>query len=72
MNRRAFVTGIGAVLAAPVKAQTQPATKTYRVGFLGLDASYWKESALVGSFREGLREEGFSERNNIMSGESPA
>jgi putative ABC transport system substrate-binding protein len=65
VNRRAFVAGIGAVFAAPAKAQTQPATKTYRVGFLGLGASYWKESALVESFREGLREQGFSERDNI-------
>jgi putative ABC transport system substrate-binding protein len=66
MNRRAFVTGLGAVLATPLTAQTQPPKKTYRVGFLALGASYWKESALVESFREGLREQGFSDRDNIM------
>jgi hypothetical protein len=36
MDRRAFVTGLGAVLAAPLVAAAQPTTKVYRVGFLVL------------------------------------
>ena len=34
MNRRAFVTGLAAVLAAPLAAHAQPPDKTSRVGFL--------------------------------------
>ena len=34
MNRRAFVTGLGAVLAAPFPAKAQTTGKTSRVGFL--------------------------------------
>jgi putative ABC transport system substrate-binding protein len=34
MNRRAFVTGLGVVLAAPRVAEAQPATKVWRVGLL--------------------------------------
>ena len=36
MNRRAFVTGLGAVLAAPLGAGAQKSEKTARVGILGL------------------------------------
>jgi putative ABC transport system substrate-binding protein len=32
MNRRAFVTGLGAVLAAPYRAQAQQAAKVWRIG----------------------------------------
>jgi hypothetical protein len=34
MNRRAFVTGLGAVLAAPLAAEAQQTGKVYRIGFL--------------------------------------
>ena len=34
MNRRAFVTGLGAVLANPLGAGAQQAGKVYRIGFL--------------------------------------
>ena len=34
MNRRAFVTGLGAVLAAPLGVEAQQAGKVYRVGYL--------------------------------------
>jgi hypothetical protein len=37
MNRRAFVTGLGAVLAAPLAAEGQQAAKMYRLGVLALD-----------------------------------
>jgi hypothetical protein len=32
MNRRAFVTGLGAVLAAPFGAEAQQAETVYRIG----------------------------------------
>jgi putative tryptophan/tyrosine transport system substrate-binding protein len=35
MNRRAFVTGLGAVLAAPITAEAQKSAKVARVGILG-------------------------------------
>jgi len=35
MNRRAFVTGLGAVLAAPVAAGAQQAARVWKIGFLG-------------------------------------
>ena len=35
MNRRAFVTGLGAVLAAPLAAEAQRSEKVVRVGILG-------------------------------------
>jgi hypothetical protein len=34
VNRRAFVTGLGAVLAAPLGAEAQQPGKVYRIGFL--------------------------------------
>src|SRR5215510_7521724 len=36
MNRRAFVTGLGAVLSTPLAAEAQKSEKTARVGILGL------------------------------------
>jgi len=34
MNRRAFVTGLGAVLAAPLGVEAQQFARTARIGFL--------------------------------------
>jgi hypothetical protein len=53
MNRRAFVTGLAAVLAAPLAAEAQPAGKVYRVGLfhVGLDHDHllmrWLQVALT-------------------------
>ena len=33
MNRRTFVTGLGAALAAPISAKAQPAGKMWRIGY---------------------------------------
>jgi putative tryptophan/tyrosine transport system substrate-binding protein len=62
MNRRAFVTGLGAVLAAPLAVEAQPAGKVHRIGFLrfGPPPPTWIES-----FRQGLREFGRVEGQNI-------
>jgi hypothetical protein len=34
MNRRAFVIGLGAAVAAPLAIEAQQAAKVYRIGFL--------------------------------------
>jgi hypothetical protein len=65
VNRRAFVTGLGAVLAAPLGAGAEQAGKVYRAGFLGTIS----ESAighLLEAFRQGMRELGWTERNFVI------
>ena len=56
MNRRAFVTGVGAVLAAPRGAEAQQAAKRmYRIGFLAVgDAS--SSSPYRSAFTDGMRQ----------------
>src|SRR5262249_37972895 len=63
MNRRAFVTGLGAVLATPRTggAQRSPVP---RVGYVG-NSSPSLEPDLVDAFRQGLREFGYAEGQNI-------
>jgi hypothetical protein len=55
MNRRAFVTGLGAVLAAPVEARAQQTGRLYRVGYLSSSATVFEP------FRLGLQELGYIE-----------
>ena len=57
MNRRAFVTGLGAALAAPLVAEAQQAGKGYRIGVLGIG-----EPTLM---RQSLREAGYVEGQNL-------
>jgi putative ABC transport system substrate-binding protein len=64
MDRRAFLAGAAALLAAPLAAEAQQAGKVYRVGFLG-NSTAALEANLVGPFREGLRELGYVEGQNI-------
>jgi len=65
VNRRAFVTGLGAVLAAPRAAEAQPA-KVYRVGILGESASDPSEARVWQALRLALRELGWIEGQNIQ------
>ena len=62
MNRRAFVTGLGAVLAAPLAAEAQQARKAPQIGVLGAGPA---PVSLAGALREGLREFGYVEGENI-------
>jgi len=62
MNRRAFVTGLGAVLAAPLRGEAQEAGKVYWVGYLSAGSS----TSVVEAFREGLREHGWVEGQNLV------
>jgi putative tryptophan/tyrosine transport system substrate-binding protein len=61
MDRRAFVTGLGAVLAAPLAAQAQQAGKVYRLGVLTLVSAATYEEA----FLQGLKERGYIEGQNV-------
>jgi ABC-type uncharacterized transport system substrate-binding protein len=64
MNRRAFVTGLGAVLAAPLAAEAQQPEKMRRIGFLG-NANPTMSAPLMDGFRQGLRERGWIEGQNV-------
>src|SRR5262249_44679688 len=63
MNRRAFVTGLGAVLAAPLSAEGQQAAKIDRIGYLATNLSDtdWREA-----FFQGLRDLGYVEGRNAV------
>src|SRR5215470_7609474 len=62
MNRRAFVTGLGAVIAAPVGVGARPIEQRHRIGLLETAAPGTPEAA----FREGLRALGYVEGDNIV------
>src|SRR6266849_7555987 len=68
MERRAFVIGVGSgLLAAPLAAETQPAgAKVYRIGWLGDGTRAARESNTLGPLREGLRELGYVEGQNML------
>src|SRR5262249_4230927 len=63
MNRRAFVTGLGAVLAAPLAAEAQQGTVA-RIGLLGNNPASGPH--LREAFRDGLRELGHIESRNVI------
>jgi putative ABC transport system substrate-binding protein len=66
IDRRTFLAGTGAVLvAAPLAAEAQQAGKVHRIGFLG-NSTAALEAHLVGPFREGLRELGYVEGQDIV------
>ena len=60
MNRRAFVSGLGAVLATPVAAAAQQAEKVYKIGLLGPVFVEQAETYVV-VFRQRMREHGWVE-----------
>jgi putative ABC transport system substrate-binding protein len=72
MDRRAFVTGLGAVLAAPLVAEAQKAEKVYRVGLIFTTSPV---SVMAGpepvhpsarAFMQGLRALGYVEGKNLI------
>lgn len=67
MDRRAFITGFGAALAAPLAVNAQQVSKVYRIGYLAQgDALHPAERNLVAGFRQGLREHGYVEGQNVL------
>jgi putative tryptophan/tyrosine transport system substrate-binding protein len=66
MKRRAFLgTLAGCLLAAPLAAEAQQAGKVPRIGYLGL-TSPSDRPPLLDAFRQGLRELGWVEGQNIV------
>jgi len=64
MDRRSFIgTLAGGLLAAPLAAEAQPAGKVPRIGFLFSGAS--GPAREVDTFRQGLRDLGYIEGQNI-------
>jgi len=57
MNRRAFVTGLGALLAAPLATGAQQAGKIYRIG-VRQQGSQESSARIAEAFRRQLRELG--------------
>jgi len=65
MDRRAFILGSVAVLAAPLAAEAQ-AGKVARIGYLLLPPLAEKPSAERQAFLQGLRELGYDEGRNVI------
>ena len=67
MDRRRFLlTSLAAVLATPLAGEAQQAVSPARIGFLGTSSlSDPRAARLVGAFRQGLRELGYGEGQNI-------
>jgi ABC-type uncharacterized transport system substrate-binding protein len=61
VDRRAFLAGAVALLAAPLAAESQPAGKVYRIGILVPGST----SPQIHAFREGLRDLGYVEGQNL-------
>ena len=66
MNRRTFLTMVGgSILAAPFAAEAQPAGKVYRVGYFTA-GSVTANPRVLEAFRQGLRDHGWVEGQNIV------
>src|SRR5215472_6605568 len=65
MRRREFISLFGSVMAWPLAARAQPASKMPVVGFLN-SASAELFEKYVGQFRRGLNEMGFIEGQNVV------
>src|SRR5262249_44253888 len=64
MDRRAFIATAAALLAAPLAAEAQPG-KMYRIGYLSI-APAAAAAHLREAFRDGLRERGYVEGQNLI------
>jgi ABC-type uncharacterized transport system substrate-binding protein len=64
MDRRAFIVGGVAVLAAPLAAEAQQAAKVPRIGYLAVNLAATPH--LPEAFRQGLRDLGYVEGRNLV------
>ena len=66
IDRRAFIRGIAlSVLVAPLAAEAQTARKVYRIGALEV-VPVGRNAANLAAFRQGLRELGYVEGQNLV------
>jgi len=66
MERREFIgTLAGGLLAAPLAAEAQQGKRVWRIGYLTLGSAE-REKSWLASFRQGLRELGYVEGENIV------
>ena len=65
MDRRAFLAGAAALLAAPLAAEAQQPGKVWRIGYLSV-VSVEADRSWVVAFRDGLRELGYREGENAV------
>jgi putative tryptophan/tyrosine transport system substrate-binding protein len=67
IDRRAFVAGTLALLAAPLDTEAQPPAKIHRIGLLGGSSPTSPEAShLWGAFFQGLRDLGYVEGQNVL------
>ena len=66
MDRRTFLAGSGCFLASPLAAEAQQAGKVYRIGYLSPGNRPHGPSRALDAFRDGLREHGFMEGQNVV------
>src|SRR5262249_19586650 len=66
MKRRAFVTGLGAVLTTPLIAEAQRGTALPRIGFLSTLSAGADSADMRGGFLQGLPGLGSVEDRNIV------
>src|SRR5260370_12913488 len=64
MNRRRFLGAVATLVAAPLAAEAQQAGKVPRIGFLFF--GFPGPSRELDAFRQGLRELGYTEGQNIV------
>ena len=64
ISRRGFLAGTVTLLAVPLAAEAQPTGKVYRIGYLAI-ASPTASGPSMDAFRQGLREFGWVEGQNV-------
>ena len=65
MRRRAFITLLGGAAAWPLAARAQQRSAMPVVGWLGSETRKAEDSRVVPFLREGLKEGGYSEGQNV-------
>jgi putative tryptophan/tyrosine transport system substrate-binding protein len=65
MKRRAFIAALGGAAAWPVMARGQQPVKALRVGYLGYSSPALEQN-LVGALRQGLRDLGYVDDQNVV------
>jgi putative tryptophan/tyrosine transport system substrate-binding protein len=65
-RRRFLLTSLAGALATPLAAETQPAGKKAHIGVLLLPSRAGAGDMYIGALREGLRELGYVEGQNLL------